>query len=66
MYINEIESNDNKKAKKKRIIVIKKIKHRDGSVSKERQTIYKNYGINPALNESQQFNKSLSSYQLDI
>ena len=39
--------------KRKRIIIIKKKKHRDGSISKERQTIYKNYGLDQALNESQ-------------
>ena len=38
VYINEVEnrSNNANKPKKKRIIVIHKKKHRDGSISKER------------------------------
>ena len=50
IYINDV--NQNSKKKKKRIIIIKKRRHRDGSISKERQTIYKNFGVNHGYNES--------------
>ena len=69
IYINTLSpksdrmSENSKKSKRKRkITVIKNKYNKDGSITKIRQDIYKNYGNIFAKRESQRLNSSLNFY----